>query len=537
MKRQALGVVLDGSLSEGLNVRLNGEVSPEEIRVGSFVVIEGMKSDYFSIVTDITLGKVSDDVLLLPPEGELAKRVTAGALTFVMLKVAPLLSVGKNGEKKPVKSLPLHFATLAAATAEDFANVFGAEDASHFNIGSPLELTDTPVCLDLKAFVERSNGVFGKSGTGKSFLTRLLLAGVIKSNLASVLVFDLHNEYGWSSHSEGHAEVKGLRQLFGQKLRIFSLDMESSKDRGVEPDAYVEIGFEDITTEDILLLADELNLPQAAGETAALLQRKYGKGWIQALLDWDPATMGDQAVFAGADVRSVAALQRKLLRLTHLSFIKPGSTLKSIEELVEQIKQGKSVVLEFGRHRSTLAYLLVANMVSQRIYDRWVGMAERYMATKDAGERPRQLMLVIEEAHNFLKPQVARQTIFGQIARELRKYFVTLLVVDQRPSEIDREVLSQIGTRVTALLNDEEDIEAVFTGVAGRSLLRTVLSTLDSKQQALLLGHALPLPVVIQTRPYDALFYKEITGGASGVLAKDSSTLSALFPSDALQNQ
>ena len=38
----------------------------------------------------------------------------------------------------------------------------------------------------------------------------------------------------------------------------------------------------------------------------------------------------------------------------------------------------------------------------------------------------------------------------------MRKYFVTLLVVDQRPSGIDNEVMSQIGTRITALLNDEK---------------------------------------------------------------------------------
>jgi hypothetical protein len=76
-------------------------------------------------------------------------------------------------------------------------------------------------------------------------------------------------------------------------------------------------------------------------------------------------------------------------------------------------------------------------------------------------------MITIEEAHRFLDPATAKQTIFGTIAREMRKYFVTLLVVDQRPSGIDNEVMSQIGTRITALLNDEKDIDAIFTGVSG----------------------------------------------------------------------
>ena len=92
----------------------------------------------------------------------------------------------------------------------------------------------------------------------------------------------------------------------------------------------------------------------------------------------------------------------------------------------------------------------------------------------------------------------------------MRKYFVTLLIVDQRPSGIDSEVMSQIGTRITALLNDDKDIDAIFTGVSGGQNLRSVLAKLDSKQQALVLGHAVPMPVVIRTRPYDETFYREI---------------------------
>jgi DNA helicase HerA-like ATPase len=92
----------------------------------------------------------------------------------------------------------------------------------------------------------------------------------------------------------------------------------------------------------------------------------------------------------------------------------------------------------------------------------------------------------------------------------MRKYFVTLLVVDQRPSGIDNEVMSQVGTRITCLLNDEKDIDAIFTGVSGGQNLRSVLAKLDSKQQALILGHAVPMPVVIRTRAYDQQFYTEI---------------------------
>ena len=77
--------------------------------------------------------------------------------------------------------------------------------------------------------------------------------------------------------------------------------------------------------------------------------------------------------------------------------------------------------------------------------------------------------------------------------------FVTLLVIDQRPSQIDSEVLSQIGTKFCLQLDSDSDIEALLGGITGRASLRTVVASLESRRQALVFGHALAMPVVIQT--------------------------------------
>jgi len=111
-------------------------------------------------------------------------------------------------------------------------------------------------------------------------------------------------------------------------------------------------------------------------------------------------------------------------------------------------------------------------------------------ATAEDGAKPRPLVITIEEAHKFLSRELAGQTIFGTIAREMRKYNVSLMVIDQRPSGIDEEVMSQMGTKITCLLDNERDIESVLTGVSGKSELKGVLAKLDSRQQALIFGHA-----------------------------------------------
>jgi len=508
--RKRLGVVTDGSLVDGLNVRLDSRLSVEDVRVGQFVVIQGEKHEFFSMVTDIALAATNRNVLASPPDGDdFFHEVLAGTATYGAMQLKPMLMLphDTNEGLRPVKTVPRHFAPVLEANEQDFTRVFGAEDATHFEIGRPLDM-DIPVCIDLNRLVERSNGIFGKSGTGKSFLTRLILCGIIRSGVASNLVFDMHSEYGWDAAAEDGSFVKGLRQLFGAQVLIYSLDAESSRKRGVSVDEAITIGQDQIEVEDILLLQDELNLTATAAESAYLLVDRYRQEWMKALLAMSSDDIRAFAESAGAHAGSISALKRKLEQIPRLGFIRQQSQTDAIDRMIEHLARGRHVVLEFGQYRSALAYMLTANIMTRRIHRRWVEQTETFLRTKNAADRPRQLVITIEEAHKFLNPSAAKQTIFGTIARELRKYSVTLLVVDQRPSSIDPDVMSQLGSRITALLNDDRDIEAVFTGVSGATGLRAVLASLDTRQQAMVLGHAVPMPAVIRTRSYDAAFYK-----------------------------
>jgi hypothetical protein len=159
-----------------------------------------------------------------------------------------------------------------------------------------------------------------------------------------------------------------------------------------------------------------------------------------------------------------------------------------------------------------VAYVLVANMLARRIYQRYQEKTEASMAGNIAPPTP--LVITIEEAHKFLNREVSGLTIFGTIAREMRKYNVTLLVIDQRPSAIDEEVMSQLGTKITCLLDNERDIDSVLAGVSGKNELKTVLARLAPKQQALIFGHAVPMPVPIRTREWGTeSSYKEFARG------------------------
>jgi DNA helicase HerA-like ATPase len=272
----------------------------------------------------------------------------------------------------------------------------------------------------------------------------------------------------------------------------------------------VEIPYNQIEPGDIATLSEELNLTATAVETTFLLVSRYKNNWLTTLLDLYPEQIKEFAEDIGANAASLGALYRKLKRLEGLSFMRRRVSQDAVKTIMQYLEKGIHVILEFGKESSLLSYMLVSNILTRRIHERYIEKSEKFMRTGRAADRPKQLMITIEEAHKFLSPSLAKQTIFGTIAREMRKYFVSLLIVDQRPSGIDDEVLSQIGTRITALLNDEKDISAVLVGVSGAEGLRSVLASLDTKQQALIMGHAVPMPIVVRTRDYDSKFYSDM---------------------------
>jgi DNA helicase HerA-like ATPase len=172
------------------------------------------------------------------------------------------------------------------------------------------------------------------------------------------------------------------------------------------------------------------------------------------------------------------------------------------------------VVLSFGNHESDLDYLLVSNLLTRRIRAAW---EQRTNEFRTRGEKePRPLVIVVEEAHKLLNREMASQTTFSTIAREMRKYYVTLLIIDQRPSQIYDEVMSQLGTRVSGWLGDEDDIHAVLSGLAGRDALRGMLARLQPKEEVLLLGWGVPMPIPVRSRRYNDRFWEELLGKSGG---------------------
>jgi DNA helicase HerA-like ATPase len=203
------------------------------------------------------------------------------------------------------------------------------------------------------------------------------------------------------------------------------------------------------------------------------------------------------------------SLHDKLRRIFNKAYLVERPASDSLGQIIQALANGQHVILSFGRHDEDLDYLLVSNVLSRRIREEWEKRTDEFRSGKSKVE-PRPLVIVVEEAHKLLNRELAGQTSFARIAREMRKYYVTLLIIDQRPSQIYDEVMSQLGTRISGWLGDEDDIHAVLAGLAGRDALRGMLARLQPKEEVLLLGWGIPMPIPVRSRRYDAQFWKEL---------------------------
>ena len=545
--RESIGYIVGGGLKANLQARLN--IPAQSVQEGAFVVVESGGWLFYGLVTDLQLGstdpRFADEQTEARLPAQLAK-LLHGQTLYTNLEIMTALMMEQGPEPgspeydawfqkvmdeqiypEPVKTVPRHHAEVRLAGAGDIAEIFGKEgEKAFFRIGNTLE-GGHPVCVNLDKLVQRSSGIFGATGTGKSFLTRVILAGLIKRDKTAVLIFDMHNEYGPDdTASDTGFRVPGLRGKFPAKVRMVGLGAGATI-RGNSPDFTLEIAEGEITPEDVVMLTQELNLRETTPTTLEALRVSFGaERWFHEFkhmrvnafeMDEEsgkrvpaPDSVAAWAEGAGVHPGAAEALHSKLRRLFNAPYIVEKPAGNALQQMIENLDNGQHIVLSFGKYETDLDYLFVSNLLTRRIRDVWEKRTNAFRSGQSGATEPRPLVIVVEEAHKLLNREMASQTTFSTIAREMRKYYVTLLIIDQRPSQIYDEVMSQLGTRVTGWLGDADDIQAVLTGLAGRDSLRGMLARLQPKEEVLMLGWGVPMPILVRSRRYDDAFWEEL---------------------------
>jgi uncharacterized protein len=148
------------------------------------------------------------------------------------------------------------------------------------------------------------------------------------------------------------------------------------------------------------------------------------------------------------------------------------------------------------------------------------------------------MLLVLEEAHRYVPGDPTRESrsaaVFERIAKEGRKYGVSLLVASQRPSELSRTLLAQCGTVIAHRIVNFDDQELIrhATSAAGRDILRQLPGL--ATQHAVVIGEAVPAPTYVRIRDvaeppksgdpdFVSVWSKPRFGGAAALIDKTAS--------------
>src|SRR5207245_10694554 len=117
------------------------------------------------------------------------------------------LGDGETKQRGEPQTIPPYFSACRHATRDDVERIYEVTDTSA-TLGTITGVEPFHVQLDMKKLAEKPFAIFGRTGTGKSILNKLVCAGIISRDAGSVLIFDMHGEYGVFSATDSTEGMK-----------------------------------------------------------------------------------------------------------------------------------------------------------------------------------------------------------------------------------------------------------------------------------------------------------------------------------------
>ncbi|MFX1294083.1 MAG: ATP-binding protein [Promethearchaeota archaeon] len=481
-----VGEVINAKVSFGIEVKLSK--NSEEIKIGYPIMVEGNNFDYFCIIGDIyhrTSPIIESIANSLMAEDIIPATNTEGVRGKPFYSIAKLNCVqivDKHEEDiSNFETIPPFFAKARHTTQDDVNKVYH-ESPQSGSVGT-LRGIDFHIPIDFEELTSKPFGLFGRTGSGKSILNKIICGVILKLKVANVLVFDMQSEYGWRSRAD---QTAGLKFFFEDRIKLVTIDKEMCKDADEE----LIISRSRIKPEDIIFAFPDLTQLMQDAIYHIDHKKQKGQSLIDAIENADPEDPPEK-IHPG----TLLGLQGRIKRLQRFTFVKNVERKDSLERIVKLITEANnSIVIDFGKFGTDLgSYMFLANILTRRLY-------EIYGQQTQKSRLPR-LVVFLEEAHKFISPKLAGATLFDRLAREMRKFGLTLALVDQRPSQIDDEILSQLANRFILSLHNPKDIDAALTGTSDPSNWKQIVRAVE-KRTTLVFGDAIKIPTVIDVEFY-----------------------------------
>jgi hypothetical protein len=359
---------------------------------------------------------------------------------------------GLTGFRRGVTRYPIPGATILPVTTDDMRSIFAADDSPHVEIGTVYPTDDIRGTLYVDPMLSKHFAVLGSTGTGKSTSVALILHRISQfSPEGHIVMIDPHGEYS--------AAFKSCGELFNVdnlQLPYWLLNFEEHCEVLLTTDGAERQRDADILAKCLL-----------SARTKSKSSEQFGRVTVDSpipylLTDLNQILVAEMGKLDRAgDTTPYQRLKNKLDELRadpRYAFMFSGMLVSDsmgsfISKLFRLPSHGRPISIVDVSGVPSEVTSVVVSVLARMVFD---------YAIWSRTEAQRPILLVCEEAHRYVPKDEssggqAVRKILERIAKEGRKYGVSLGLITQRPSDLAEGVLSQCGTIISMRLNNDRD--------------------------------------------------------------------------------
>lgn len=520
---QEIGVVQNVDTKK-VSVSVDKEEILNKLKINDIVVLSGSNADekLIGIVTRVSKKRVdiNDDEI---EEQEYSYNFCN--ITLVGTFYKKLSSTKQNIFKRAVNTYPeinskvyLADGKALSIIMNSFENRISSE--KRLIIGKYASNKTVEAILDGNKFFQRHATIVGSTGSGKSFTVANILEKANELEHANLIVFDLHGEYNELSYAK---QIKicdtddGLHipLWFFNYEEIHSLFIESSEGTSTNQRAavikyvlehkkkYLEENMTEFSSE---IITADTPIPFSAIELKKYLEAENIKeevtGEVYKTGDKQGQNKTKQGQYYGKLMHLITRLQTKIDDKKYGFVFNETDTIKIdyLKDFIDEIMgQGKKIkVIDLSEVPSDMLPIIIG-IVTRLVYE-----VQFWMSPK-ADETRHPIAFICDEAHLYMPRDTSKLKmvenksleIFEKISKEGRKYGVSLVIVSQRPAELNSTIISQCNNIISLKITNDRDKSAVATMLTDSLVgLVETLPNLDVGE-CIVIGDSIKLPTKI----------------------------------------
>ncbi|SCW82348.1 hypothetical protein SAMN02927924_03132 [Sphingobium faniae] len=392
--------------------------------------------------------------------------------------------------RRGVTRYPRPGAEIHPVSSEDMRQIYAADDKPHVQIGTVYPTADTRAALYVDSMLGKHFALLGSTGTGKSTSAALILHRICDlSPQGHIVMIDPHGEYGAAFANNGAVfDVNNLAlpywlMNFEEHCEVFvtSQGAERTVDSDILAKCLLAARSKNRLAESIGRLTVDSPIPYLLSDLTNILQNEMGK------------------LEKGTGALPYMRLKTKIDEIRsdpRYSFMFSGMLVAdTMQDFLAKIFRlpsgGKPIsIIDVSAMPSDITSVVVS-VLSRLVFD-------YALWARDEPQRP--ILLVCEEAHRYIPSTTtgtgqAVRRILERIAKEGRKYGVSLGLITQRPSDLAEGVLSQCGTIISMRLNNDRD--QAFVKAAMPEGARGFLDSIPAlrNREAIICGEGVAVPI------------------------------------------